>query len=245
MNKRKRWTSARVTAVLHQHQVPELVPTMVVRQCTLLLHRLRQTIPFPISSKLVTSELLPRWMATMTEEPDEDSRLENLRLSMVWGDTINVALETAPVWRSMIAGSIPLDRVFWLTLSHPVPVAMSMAQPFRLPEDVAYYAQIEEWWLQATRLQSDIDYTMAFITEVVQKLDSAALIRHVWPELLNFVKLKGPTMMHIPQEHIARARRSTWDMLGPKGSKAVVTDRLATAVLIEAEPLNAWVSFKT
>jgi hypothetical protein len=214
----------------------------VCRQCAKLLQRLHQTVPFPARALDVAMALLPENVAC---NKDDSPRASNMRLSMMWGNVLHVAIETREEWQKMLKGELPFNRVFWMQLPGEVPVPDAITHPYRLFEEHPYYDALVEWHREATDLNARIESAVEQIGSVVKYTENAAMLRHVWPELMSFVKLQGPTVMHIPTKLIRNTRYEARDVLDDAERGPKIIELLTAATLLDEAAIDAWVSFKT
>lgn len=234
---------------LGKPKAQQSVAESVNRQCAKLMGRLKQTVPLPWRPDEIVFELLPphiRQFFVARQLREHPFEMENLRLSLMWGKTVHVAIEKENAWKAMMEGTAPFHRVFWMELPFEVPMPDAMTRPYRLFETHPKYDSICEWFDKASRFNSQIEEELEQLGYVMQYIDSAAVLRHIWPTILKFVKLQGPTVMHIPKEVLQNVRRQARDVLDNAALVHSIEAHLAAATLLPEDfELNAWVSFKT
>jgi hypothetical protein len=227
-------------------RIPTVVPApgdiaeTVTRQCHALLHRLKLSIPFPIDTRTAALAMLPESLRAW----NDSNEMENLRLSLMWGTTVHVAIEEEADWREMMRGEKGWERVFWMMVDEPVPVPAEMTRPYRLPEKYEHYASVAAWHHKASVLNAELEETLDQIEKAMKLIDNAALLRHVWPGLMKFVRVQGPTVMHVPDDVITARRMRLKRVVGSE-EIVLIEQRLAAATLLPDARPNAWVSFKT
>jgi hypothetical protein len=220
---------------------PGDVAETVTRQCHALLHRLKLSIPFPIDTRTAALALLPDSL----KDWNDNAGMENLRLSLMWGTTVHVAIEEEADWREMMKGERVWERVFWMEVDEPVPIPAEMTKPYRLIETYEHYASIAAWHHKASVLHAELEESLDQIEKVMKLVDNAALLRHVWPGLMKFVRVQGPTVMHVPNEVIEARRMRVKRVIGGEAELHLIEQKLAAATLLPDAIPNAWVSFKT
>jgi hypothetical protein len=221
-------------------------PERAIRQLVKLFARLRHTVPFPVPMMDVYAPLLPDIKLKQVLVGGESAAIpyQNLRLSIMWGHVVHVSLDEYEDYLKGISGEKQYDRVFHMVFKDEVIVPDAMTHPFRMDREHPLWADVEDWVTRAADLDGENDHLLGKLSSYLKRTGTAASIRQTWPELLNYVKLQGPTMAHVPRDLIRNVKEQSSILTKPKLRQAVL-DKLAAATLLsnDNEPA-AWVSFK-
>lgn len=220
------------------------ISEIVGRQCYRLMLRLRQTVPFPKPTLEVVYGLLPPTLRDTSNANLIDAGA-NLRLTMQWSHTVHAVIADVEDWRAMISQEREFSRVFWMHTEDAVPAPDTLTSPYRFFETHPHFTAVSRWEQIAVRLQAQIEEELEAIRKVAKCVESPALLRRLWPELMNFVKLEGPSVMHLPKQVVETARYQAREVLCDEQLMHRTIHHLSAALLLEDVNVDAWVSFRT
>jgi hypothetical protein len=227
-----------------QHQTSD--GERAIRQLATMFARLRHTVPFPVPMMQVYEPLLPKikLKEVLVKGETVPINYQNLRLSIMWGHVVHVSLDSYDDYCKAISGQEEFASVFHMTFKDEVIVPDAMTHPFRMDETHPHWDAIVDWISRASNLEMRNEHLLSKLNSYLKRTGSAASVRLTFPELLNYVKLRGPSMAHVSDATLRKIRDHSSLLQKPHLKKEVI-DKLNAATLLEndQEPA-AWISFK-
>lgn len=209
--------------------------------------RLKHTIPFPVPMMDVYRPLIPNIKLTKPLIGGEkvDIPYFNLGNSVMWGHTVHVSMDPYDEYVKAYQGYEEFGYVFHMTFVEEIVVPDIMTHPYFMDDSHPHWMAVKEWATAAWELEGKLNRQLGMLSTYLRAANSAAAIRKTWPELLNFIKLQGPTLAHISEPTI-RKLIETVPLLRDAKTKKQVLENLAAATLLDVDKdPAAWISFKT
>ncbi len=221
------------------------VSRSVSDQVSMYLNRLRYTVPFPVTPEQTYFGCMPEVVFRMHVEgyfrPENkpSGKVGNLLGCLTRSQVVDGAPNIVHV--SLGADS---PEVFWFEAPEGMPSPLyRRADAFFFPDDHPHRAEIIKWTRQALSIEQGIQKVKGVVMKVEQHLGAGGpLWRAVWPELLNFVKLRTSPAAPL---NITRSMQDAVKREVTPMDRELTTDLLATCVMLPAKPrrLTAWVNF--
>lgn len=217
------------------------------QQVSALYAQLRHTVPFPVPMMDVYRPLMPdiKLSKPLIGGEKVDISYLNLSNSVMWGNVVHVSMDDYDEYVKAYTGGQEFGVVFHMVFKEEVIVPDVMTHPYFMDDTHPHWDALVDWVAAATSLEGKLNRQLGMLGTYLRAANSAAAIRKTWPELLNFVKLQGPTLAHISDATIKKMTENIPILRDSKMKKQVLENLAAATLLdIDKDPA-AWISFKT
>lgn len=207
-----------------------------------LLARRRRLIPFPVPVQDTYWEMFPLSMQGLLERPpvapnllasaEETSRYirhRNAYHALDLGTSVAVEFPGKPV------------RAFYMRFEPSVPIpTSSMIRGLAIPPDHPHYRKIEEWQAAADSMDSRHNLILSNVEAFLRSAGNMHALRHVWPELIDVLKLQRNTPDQRPVSPATVAHLNK--VLSPKQRQYII-EQLAAAMMLDPYEPVAWCGY--
>lgn len=144
----------------------------------------------------------------------------------------------------VVRGVHTANEAFWMNVPQRLPIMSSGNHATLIyPRNGAAAESLVKWMEKATRLDEEIESIYRSMRELASIMKTAAAVRALWPELLNFVRFSQEHTPPMDRNAVYKMKGHTQHIL-KDDFKDKVTSLLAGATLLpETEKVTAWVGF--